>query len=110
METTTQNIIKMLPFDEDFKIQLLENFDIFTQDQKHEIENIVWNLYMKLHDLKLQENTLLAMERVKNNEEKIDEDFYTRIKEKTEKDMEQNLYAQTETVDLSAARAAMEKI
>lgn len=110
MQTTTKTIVKMLPFSQEVKTTILEHFDALTPDQKFIIEDIVWNTYYALYKLKLEENLQLALLRAKNGQEKLDGDFYNRVEEQTEKEMQQEQVEIVENVDLSAARTAMEKI
>ena len=107
---TTKDIIKILPFKEDFRMQLLERFDTLNLDALFNIEQALWDAYAYVYDLKIKENLQLAMDKAANGEEKLDEDFYKRVLEKTEKEMEKEAIGSSEKVDLSAARVAMEKI
>ena len=110
MKLTTKDIIKMLSFDDELKKALLDRFDTLSPDQKFTIEDIIWNMYYALYKLKLQENTEVAWARVKKKQEKFDNDFYKRIGEQTEKEMQGETVLNVEKTDLGAARRAMEAI
>ncbi|MBI2074504.1 MAG: hypothetical protein HYT83_01560 [Candidatus Levybacteria bacterium] len=110
MTITTKEIIKLLPFEDKFRLELLEKFDSLNPDQKFNMEQILWDAYFALYKLKLDENLQLAFLRAKENQEKLDKDFYKRVEEQTEKELSENTIEVTEEVDLEAARKAMEKI
>ncbi len=110
MTITTKDIIKILPFQEAFKIDFLEKFDTLPSDKKFSVEQILWDAYYALYRLKFDANISLAFERAKNNEETLDKDFYKRVEEQTEKEMETQALESTEKVDLESARKAMELI
>jgi len=110
MELNTKNIIKILPFDNDFKDNLLKSFDGFDPDQKFSIERIVWGLYDALYELKLQQNIQHEMQASNDTDHPLDKDFYKRVKEKTEKEMFSESVDTSISVDLSHARSQIDQI
>ncbi len=107
---TTQDIIKIVPLNKDFKDELLSKFDTLTPDQKYGIERLIWNYYDALYEAKVQENMQLAFDRAKKNEEKLDDTFYERIRKLTEQELTEE-YSKTETtVELLDTREALQKI
>lgn len=110
MELTTKSIIKMLPFDKEFKEGLMNSFDSLDSDQRFSIERVIWDLYDGLYELKLQENIRLEMEKSNDTDHPLDKDFYKRVKEKTEKEVLNEFVDNTISVDLSQARAQIDLI
>lgn len=110
MKIKTKDLIKVLPFDEAFKADLLGGYDNFDPDQKFNIDRILWNTYYALYDLKLEENTNLALLRAKDGQETLDKEFYKRVKEQTDQEMQGQVVETKQTVDLTEARKAMETI
>ena len=110
MQLTTKSIIKTLPFEDSFKTDLLNQLDQFDPDKKFALERVVWETYDALYAIKLNENLRSALLQVRNHEEKLDENFYKRVREKTEKEMQEEAVQSAEQVDLTAARKAMELI
>lgn len=110
MNITTKEIIKILPFDKKFKFELLEAFDTLSPDQKFNIEQILWDSYFALYKLKLDENLQLAFLRAKENKEALDKDFFNRVEQQTEEEIKSGTIETAESVDLEAARKAMEVI
>lgn len=110
MNLTTASIIKTLPFEESFRIDLMDRLTTIDSDQKFAIERILWDAYFALYQLKFEENLELALLRAKENEETLDKDLYKRVEEQTEKEMQSEVAKDTEKVDLDAARRAMELI
>ena len=109
MQITTKNIIKAIGFEEKFKSDLLENFDTLDPDQKYAITQLVWDMYQSIFNMKVNENMDRALEKVAENKEKFD-DLYNRVRQETLREMEKDLETNLTSVDLTAARAAMEKI
>ncbi len=107
---TTLNIIRMLPLDRKFQAKLLEGFDKLDPDQKFALEEIVWDTYQAIYKLKLQENIGLALLRAKSNQEKLDEDFYKRAKQQTEKDMETDFSQSAAKTNISDVSTKLESI
>ncbi len=107
---TTQNIIKILPFPDQFKSKLLAEFNSLNPDQKFDTEQILWRGYRTLYRIKLAYNLQQAFYKASNNQEKLDKDFYKRVQEATEKEMLSESTQIIQETDLAAARKAMELI
>lgn len=107
---TTQDIIKILPFNKEFKDSLLDRYDNFTPDQKYSIEKVIWDFYDALYESRLDTNMQLAFERAKKNEEKLDHEFYERVRKLTDQQLEKEFEQEETTVDLSDTREELEKI
>lgn len=107
---TTKDIIKILPFEEQFKNDLLGRFDGLSPDQKFTLEQILWETYAVYYDLKLEENIQLALQRAKDNQEPLNNDFYKKVREQTDKALQEETSQQASEKDLEAARVAMQKI
>lgn len=107
---TTQDIIKILPFNPEFKEELLRDYDELTDDQRYEIERVIWDLYDAVYEMRLQTNIELAMAKAKKDEEKLDEEFYARVHKQTEDELTKEFNTTETTVDLSEAREELEKI
>jgi hypothetical protein len=110
MTINTKNIIKMLPVEEKFKLDLLNEFDFYDPDTKFEVEQIIWRAFREYYKIRLDQNLQLAFVKAGNNQESFDPDFYKRIREQTEKEIEEESVKNVEAIDLSAARKAMEVI
>lgn len=108
---TTKAVIQLLPFDEEFKAKLLADFDMFTPDQKFNIIQIVWNAYNAYFQLKLDQNIEEAIARAADGEDIVlDQDFYKRMKEKTNNEISTQLNTVSTTVELSQTREELEKL
>lgn len=110
MNITTKDIIKILPFEDKFKISLLNEFDFIDSEHKFNIERILWDAFYAIYEITYQKNLRLAFERAKNNQEKLDEDFNKRVIEQTEKELQTEALDTVQKVDLEHARKAMEQI
>jgi|SRR6185437_727035 len=107
---TTKDIIKILPFKPEFKDDLLEKFDSLSEDQRFGIQGIVWDLYDALYEARLDANMQIAMERAKKHEEKLDHEFYERVRQQTDREFEKESSETAASVDLSSARDELAKI
>ncbi|MCL4386945.1 hypothetical protein M1307_00935 [Patescibacteria group bacterium] len=110
MKLTTKIIIKAIPWEQDYKIKLLNEWDTMDREKKFVIEGIVWETYRQLYEIKLAENLQLAFYNVTKRKENLDKNFYKRVRQKTDEDMKKEVLSNKESIDLIAARQAMEKI
>lgn len=107
---TTQDIIKILPFKKEFKEDLLDRYESFSSDQRYSIEKIIWDFYDAVYENRLDTNMKLAFERAKKNEEKLDHEFYERVRTLTDQQLIEEFHQTETTVDLSETREELEKI
>lgn len=110
MELTTKKIINVLPFDKDFKESLVASFDSLDPDQKLTTERIIWDLYDALYALRLEENIRLEMEASNDTDRPLSKEFYTKVKQKTDRDMTSQFVSETITVSLEAAKVKLEAV
>lgn len=106
----TKDIIKVLPFDKEFQIELLNQYDGLPLDRKSSVAELLWETYDALYELKLDENLQLALLRAKDNQEKLDNNFYKRVVEKTDKEMESEVTETIAKLDLASTRQELKKI
>ncbi|GIW62166.1 MAG: hypothetical protein KatS3mg089_1018 [Patescibacteria group bacterium] len=110
MDFTTKTIIKILPFEREFKEQLLLAFDTMDPDRKITVERAVWDLYDAIYELKLQENINIALQNALVNKEKLDSEFYKRVKKKTEMELLSSTATTVMQSDLTQAREKLEQL
>ena len=110
MIKTTQDLIKVLPFDKEFKKELLENYETLDPDKKFNIQVMLWDTYDGLFDLKLEKNLTIAYEEAKNNQEKLDSELYQRVRDLTEDEMNRLTEEDIKALDLDVARDKLKAI
>lgn len=110
MKLGTKDIIKILPFEDSFKKDLLDKYDFLDDDQKYNIQTIVWDIYNWIFDTRLQENINVAMDMAIKGQEKLDNKFYARINELTEKEFATGNLQSVDEVDLSTTRDKLQEI
>lgn len=110
MIKTTQDLIKILPFDKEFKKELLENYETLDPDRKFNIQVMLWGTYDGLFDLKLEENLSIAFEEAKNNQEKLDSELYKRVRDLTADEMDRLTEDDIKALDLDIARDKLQEI
>ena len=104
MKKKTKDLIKILPLDNDFKKDLLEKYDGLADEQKFNIGRLVWSAYDLVFLRKLNDNMEVALEEAKNNQEKLDEGLYSRVRDLTLAEMEQVTAEDIKAMDLDIAR------
>jgi|SRR3989344_5785961 len=104
MKITTKDIIRFLPFDDGFKEKLLKEFDGFEPAKKYQLEKVLWETYDALYQTKLDENLQVALAFAKENKEKLDEGFYGRVRELTEREFEADTMSQAQKSNFSSIR------
>lgn len=110
MKLTSQNIIKILPLNQQLKQELLTGWDKLDLDQKFNLEQLIWDTYYALYQLRLQENLQLGMLRAKENKETLDQNFYKRIQVQTEKDLENEQLGDLTETELNDVRNKIQSI
>ena len=107
---STKDIIKALPFEVDFKQQLLSEYDGLDENTKDAMMEILWEAYDDFFDLKLVENIEEGIVKGSKDEEELDATYYNRMVDKTEKFIEEKNLKNLESVDLSSARNALSEL
>lgn len=110
MKITTKDIIKFLPLRAEFKNKLLEEFDTMELNRKFEIEQMLWDVYNSLFEIKVQEKLELLIEKAKNNEIPLDNTLYRKAEAEAEKEMEAGFFKEATDTDLSAVRTKLEAL
>jgi hypothetical protein len=110
MLLTTLDVVKSLPFDQEFKNKLVEKFDKLNPDQKFVVESTVWDMYNAIYKLKLNRNIEIALKKAIKDHLPTDRIFYAKIKQETEKEMDLEFYKNVEQTDLSRVRSKLEEI
>lgn len=107
---TTKDLIRFLPLEESYREKLLADYDTMDDTKKFQIDVLMWSTYDKLHDVQLQQNLQLYWEKAGMGEEKLDSEFYKRVKNLTEQELASQFMTSHDEASLGEARAAMEKI
>ena len=110
MALSTQDIIKILPFEEEFKTNLLTNWEKLSEDQRFTIEQMVWIAYGEVYRTVFEMNKDIAIAEVAEGNLKLDKDLHLKVREKTERDLRDRLTEVGSTVDLSTTRKALQDI
>ncbi|HWY79396.1 MAG TPA: hypothetical protein VNW29_03495 [Candidatus Sulfotelmatobacter sp.] len=107
---TTKNAIKLLPMDEKLKTQLLNVYDFMEPDQKRTVQRIAWKTYFYMYHQKAQTNITQQLEEVAEGKGQFGKAFFAEVEKKTAQDLTIQFDKSSESVDLAAARQAMEQI
>lgn len=96
MQMTTKAIIQALPFEEQFKTDLLAQIDQFEGEQKYEITQVIWDTFFALYRYKFEDNLEQALEDVEKGKRDLGPNFYKEVEEQTEKEIEKELVSTAE--------------
>lgn len=107
-QLTTQEIIQSLPFNQLFKKTLIAEFPKMESGRKFIVEQLLWDTYEALFQIKIDEKTDLAFEKAKRNEIELDENFYKTIRAEAEKEMKEGVFQRTTDQDLEAIRTKLQ--
>lgn len=107
---TTQDLIRFLPMDEEYRKQLLVDYEAMDNTKKFQVDVLMWGAYDKLYDAQLEQNLKISWEKAGLGEEKLDKEFYKRVKKLTEQELAIEFTQTKDTSDLDEARKAMEVI
>lgn len=110
MELTTKDIIKILPFEEAFKRDLLDRYDNLAPDERYTVEQLLWDLYDEIYTLKLQGKIEAALEPGSTSKFPLDDEFYRNVKQEVDEEMMSESTKLVETVDLQAARDKLQSL
>jgi hypothetical protein len=110
MNITRQEIIKILPFDEELKQKLLTEWDTFSEDQHLNIEDIIWDTYADLYQARYDMNTEIALEELSQGMESVDSKFAQRIRDKTDDEFEQLFEHGIPATDLLETREKLQDL
>lgn len=110
MDITTKDIIKMMPFEEAFKTELLGKFDSLGADERYEVERLLWGLYDAIYTLKLQGKIEMAMSPDAAVKVALDQNFYKKIRDEVEQEMDSEATSTIDSADLQAAREKLQSM
>ena len=104
MNITTKDLIKILPFEKTYRERLFEKFDMLNPDQKSALSEILWKTYRELRKARIDENLQLAFLKAGKNQENLDQSFYKRALEKTDKELGEEATKTVTQFDLTSTR------
>jgi hypothetical protein len=110
MNLTTKDILKILPFDEAFKRDLLGRFDSLGPDEQYAVSRLLWDLYDAIYTMKLQAKIDQALDPDGNSQVPLNNDFYKTIKAEVEQEMTVESLRAIEAVDLKSTRDKLQHI
>lgn len=110
MELTREKIIQILFIDSELKTKLLKEWDNFNPDLQFELEQLLWDGYYAIYQIRLQENLQLMLKQAKEKKLTLDRDFYNQVQEQTEADLNQVNAKTVDNNDLSLIRQKIKNL
>lgn len=107
-DLSTKSLIKTLPLEREFKEKLLSKYDSLTLELKVDIDELVWDVYDAIYQMKLQENMELAL--LDEKTDKLDPGFYSSIRKKTDEQMREEELKSIDNFDLASTRGKLENV
>jgi hypothetical protein len=104
MVKKTKDLIKFLPFEEEFKKNLLEVYDTLEPEKKYNIGMVLWAAYDTIFQMKLKRNMVIAFGEAYEERERLDAKLYNRVRDLTEKEMNQVSAEDIKETELDVAR------
>jgi len=104
MELTTEKIISLLPISTEEKTKLNESYRTADPGTRFVIENSLWDAYYTYYQIRLQENLQLEFVKAREGKIQLDEGFYGRVREATEKQVEEEEGNELEQNELNSVR------
>ena len=96
MQITTKVLLKGLPFDDAFRAELSAQWQNGTEDQKIAVIQFLWDAYARLYQVRFETNRYLALlEIAQGKKDNLDKNLFKVIREKTDKEMEEQLASGT---------------
>lgn len=100
----TKDIIKILPFSQENKDALLGNWETMDQGQRYELENIIWEYYDSVCEMRYQYNLQQALADVQQGLRKLDDNLYKSVREKSEKEIDEEAMKKLTNQDIDDIR------
>jgi len=107
MNLTTEKIIAMLPFTEDFRKELLSELPSMDEDTRYKVGKIVWRGYHVLYEIKLQDN---IQKIIASGGAHPGGKLYQDAELQTEKEMENLDFKSSDDQALSEVRSKLEEL
>jgi len=108
MKLNTKTVIQSLPLNEDLKKNILSKWDDMDQDLRYEIENLVWEAYFELENVKVDERLQENFQKAKKGEIPLNEDFYKNAFQEVVLVQDQKIHEQVDSAELAAVRQKLE--
>jgi len=104
MDLTTERIISLLPLSQEEKTKLSEDYQVADAGVKFVLENTLWDAYYAYYQIRLQENLQLEFVKLKEGKVQPDAGFFARVREATEKQLEDEDKVDLDQNELSSVR------
>lgn len=112
IELKIEDVIKILPFEDAFKVYMLETLKKLDLEQKVSVERILWDLYDVIFTFKYEENLIQAKAQmaVSNPQQELTEAFYSTIREQTQKQLLSEAVPKEAYVGLELTRHKLQQV
>jgi len=110
MKLTTQSILTQLPISPELRDKLLQKLEMADADTKFHMEQQIWDAHFELETHKEHDAIKIKMEKVKNKEEPIGDDFYTDAIKSMEEDTKKASMQANDTTEIENVRSKLQEL
>ena len=110
MEITTEKIISMLPFEQEFKDKLIAQLSTMDADTKYKVEQMLWRAYFVLYEIRLESNLQKALSQAQEEGKPADRDLYQQVELQTEKEMVSSKFEEQTSTELEDVRQKLQQL
>lgn len=110
MKIVTKDIIRILTFNDELKTQLLSEWDTYSEDKRLNLEEIIWDTYADLYQMRYDMNTDIAIQELSEGEQPLDTKFAERIRQQTDDEFEQLFQQGIPVANLVEARDKLQDL
>ena len=108
---TIPNIIKLLPLEEQEKVDMINVYENGTKEQKNAIVDLAWKSYFAIYNKKVNDYANEEMREIQEGKDgSLDEQIYARALKKTSQEMNGEMDKTLQKTNLDIARNAMKQI
>lgn len=108
---TALQILKALPLEEAYKTDILNRYpDKLRKNEKLALDELAWDVYDQFFKIELEKNIALGMEDIKSGKDTLGNNFMKRMRDATEKYMENWLNQKLEVDELEQVRNKLKSI
>jgi hypothetical protein len=110
MELSTEKIISILPFEQEFKDKLTAQLSTMDSDTKYKVEQMLWRAYFVLYEIRLESNLQKDLNQAQQEGKPADPELYQQVELQTEKEMISSKFEEQTSSELDDVRQKLQQL
>ena len=111
MSITTKGLIDILPFEDEFRAKLHQQWDSLTPDQRNNIAQMLWNTYADIYQARFDTNVDISLLEIADGKKiPLNRNFAKYVGDQTVKEMRQQVNSAVTAATLTQTREALQHI